>query len=172
MGPSFLSCGPLCLQVMLQQRNAKMARALRHLEGKVVAVVGMAHLDGIEQLWQEQNDKVRQDRQVRHAASRATPVVLRRMPTIFAERSVQIKASLSSFSVTRTSSIVSMSSEHGSGNIWISDGLEWVASTLASPALFQFGTVHEWSVYQSCHTLHAGRSVSPNMFDCWEVHER
>jgi pheromone shutdown protein TraB len=76
VGPSFLSCGPLCLQVMLQQRNAKMARALRHLEGKVVAVVGMAHLDGIEQLWQEQNDKVRQDRQVRHAASRATPVVL------------------------------------------------------------------------------------------------
>jgi pheromone shutdown protein TraB len=34
-----------------------MVKALRNLKGKVVAVVGLAHMDGMEQLWQQANEK-------------------------------------------------------------------------------------------------------------------
>lgn len=42
-------------QVLLGERNEAMTKALRNLNGKVVAVVGLAHLDGMEQLWHEAN---------------------------------------------------------------------------------------------------------------------
>jgi hypothetical protein len=48
---------PAFTKVLLDERNEAMTKALRNLSGKVVGVVGLAHLDGIEQLWHEANDK-------------------------------------------------------------------------------------------------------------------
>lgn len=48
---------PAFTRVLLDERNQAMTKALRNLSGKVVGVVGLAHLDGIEQLWHEANAK-------------------------------------------------------------------------------------------------------------------
>ncbi|KAG0566075.1 hypothetical protein KC19_7G036600 [Ceratodon purpureus] len=48
---------PAFTRVLLGERNEAMTKALRNLSGKVVGVVGLAHLDGIEQLWREANEK-------------------------------------------------------------------------------------------------------------------
>lgn len=48
---------PAFSRVLLHERNEAMTKALRNLSGKVVAVVGLAHLDGIEQLWREANEQ-------------------------------------------------------------------------------------------------------------------
>ncbi|XP_024370162.1 uncharacterized protein [Physcomitrium patens] len=48
---------PALTNILLRERNESMTKALRNLSGKVVAVVGLAHLDGIEQLWREANEK-------------------------------------------------------------------------------------------------------------------
>lgn len=49
---------PAFARVLLGERNEAMTKALRNLSGKVVGVVGLAHLDGIEQLWRQANEKV------------------------------------------------------------------------------------------------------------------
>jgi pheromone shutdown protein TraB len=48
-------CFPPVYQVMVTKRDVHMANMLRRhcFEGKVVAVVGMAHVEGIEQAWEE-----------------------------------------------------------------------------------------------------------------------
>lgn len=48
---------PAFTRVLLKERNEAMTKALRNLNGKVVGVVGLAHLDGIEQLWREANEQ-------------------------------------------------------------------------------------------------------------------
>lgn len=48
---------PALSRVLLRERNEAMTKALRNLSGKVVAVVGLAHLDGIEQLWRGANEQ-------------------------------------------------------------------------------------------------------------------
>lgn len=42
---------PVLHEVILQERDEYMAKKLGELQGRVVAVVGMAHLDGIEAVW-------------------------------------------------------------------------------------------------------------------------
>ncbi|BBN11620.1 hypothetical protein MPTK1_5g13460 [Marchantia polymorpha subsp. ruderalis] len=44
-------------KILVDDRNEIMAKRLRSLPGKVVAVVGLAHVDGLEQLWHEYNEK-------------------------------------------------------------------------------------------------------------------
>ncbi|KAL3700494.1 hypothetical protein R1sor_018516 [Riccia sorocarpa] len=46
---------PHIYKILVDDRNEIMAKALRSLRGKVVAVVGLAHVDGLEQLWHEYN---------------------------------------------------------------------------------------------------------------------
>lgn len=48
---------PAFTRVLLTERNEAMTKALRNLKGKVVGVVGLAHLDGIEQLWRDANEQ-------------------------------------------------------------------------------------------------------------------
>lgn len=45
------------LQALVSERNDVMVKALRNLKGKVVAIVGLAHMDGMEQLWKQANAK-------------------------------------------------------------------------------------------------------------------
>ncbi|CAM6089020.1 unnamed protein product [Calypogeia fissa] len=52
---------PAIYKALVSERNEVMVKALRNLEGKVVAVVGLAHMDGMEQLWQEANEKYLSD---------------------------------------------------------------------------------------------------------------
>ncbi|KAI3947430.1 hypothetical protein MKW92_048570 [Papaver armeniacum] len=42
---------PESFKVLVEDRDKHMFTKLRHFEGKVVAVVGMGHMDGIELLW-------------------------------------------------------------------------------------------------------------------------
>ncbi|KAI3847977.1 hypothetical protein MKW92_021301 [Papaver armeniacum] len=55
---------PKLFQVMTEDRDMLMFTKLRGFEGKVVAVVGMGHMDGIEQLWkraeEDDNSGIRQ----------------------------------------------------------------------------------------------------------------
>jgi pheromone shutdown protein TraB len=44
---------PDVVKVMVHERDALMVKRLRACEGKVVGVVGMAHMDGIERLWKD-----------------------------------------------------------------------------------------------------------------------
>ncbi|XP_059075713.1 uncharacterized protein LOC131061159 isoform X2 [Cryptomeria japonica] len=44
---------PDIVRVILTQRDQMMFENLRKCKGKVVAVVGMAHMDGIEQMWKD-----------------------------------------------------------------------------------------------------------------------
>lgn len=48
---------PTIYKALVSERNEVMFKALRNLTGKVVAVVGLAHVDGIEELWQQANEK-------------------------------------------------------------------------------------------------------------------
>lgn len=41
------------VKVMIHERDKLMVKRLRECNGKVVGVVGMAHMDGIERLWKE-----------------------------------------------------------------------------------------------------------------------
>jgi len=47
---------PTYLKVILKERDEVMTKVLWNLSGKVVGVVGLNHLDGIEQLWHEANE--------------------------------------------------------------------------------------------------------------------
>lgn len=60
-------------QVLVEERTAALVRALRHCEGKTVAVVDMSHLDGIEQAWQQLNETARTDRQVSACGPQPNP---------------------------------------------------------------------------------------------------
>lgn len=53
------TCFPEVYHVMVSKRDEHMARMLRQhcASGKVVAVVGMAHVEGIEQAWDEMDAK-------------------------------------------------------------------------------------------------------------------
>jgi len=52
---------PLCVETMLDQRDAIMVQRLRAARGdRVVAIVGAAHLDGIERLWYEGDKAIEQ----------------------------------------------------------------------------------------------------------------
>ncbi|MCL7023686.1 hypothetical protein MKW94_017502, partial [Papaver nudicaule] len=42
---------PVTFKVLLEDRDEHMFKELRRFQGKIVAVVGMAHMDGIELLW-------------------------------------------------------------------------------------------------------------------------
>ncbi|CAD7698988.1 unnamed protein product [Ostreobium quekettii] len=44
---------PKLAQVLIHERDKYMVEQLRKLEGRVVAVVGLGHLDGIERLWED-----------------------------------------------------------------------------------------------------------------------
>lgn len=48
---------PAIYKALVSERNEVMVKALRNLKGKVVAVVGLAHVDGMEELWQQANEK-------------------------------------------------------------------------------------------------------------------
>ncbi len=52
----------LIVQVLLHERDEFMARELRKQSGRVVAVVGMAHMDGIERWW----DRMQTSQQAGH----------------------------------------------------------------------------------------------------------
>ena len=42
------------VQILVHERDAYMVEKLHQLEGRVVGVVGLGHLDGIERLWNKQ----------------------------------------------------------------------------------------------------------------------
>lgn len=44
---------PNLVQVLVHERDQYMFEQLRRLEGKIVAVVGLGHLDGIERRWED-----------------------------------------------------------------------------------------------------------------------
>ena len=46
---------PPVAEALIDERDEYMVKTLRSLEGRTVAVVGLAHLDGIERRFQVQN---------------------------------------------------------------------------------------------------------------------
>ena len=42
----------IAVQILVHERDAYMVEKLYQLEGRVVGVVGLGHLDGIERLWE------------------------------------------------------------------------------------------------------------------------
>lgn len=45
---------PGAMKAILHDRNDLMIKRLREMKGKIIAVVGIAHVEGLEKLWQEQ----------------------------------------------------------------------------------------------------------------------
>jgi hypothetical protein len=50
---------PGAVRVLLDERDDILAKALRQCTGKVVGVVGLAHVDGIERRWADANGEAR-----------------------------------------------------------------------------------------------------------------
>eukprot|EP01018_Ginkgo_biloba_P008173 Gb_02699 [translate_table: standard] len=46
------------MRVLIEHRDQVMFKRLRSCEGKVVGVVGMGHMDGIERMWKNMDQRM------------------------------------------------------------------------------------------------------------------